>query len=112
MLDDNGEIVRGGGGGGNVPFVCNFCKAKFTGSHSRVRAHLLKISGTGIRVCSKITTDQIMEVQDFLALCEQRLREKAPRKVPLPPSSSMTGSGSSYFPFQERDEGGKKRRGG
>lgn len=39
--------------GGTKSFICNFCKGSFNGSYSRVKGHLLKISGHGIRACVK-----------------------------------------------------------
>ena len=41
-------------GGGNAKWRCEFCKMEFQGSYFRVKAHLLKISGQGIRVCAKV----------------------------------------------------------
>ena len=93
VIDVDGTVKIGGG---NVPFVCNFCKKNFKGSHSRVKAHLLKIPREGIKACTKVTAGNMAEMQQLLESCEQQLRDKAPHKVPLPPSSSMSGS-SSYF---------------
>ncbi|KAL5187080.1 hypothetical protein HKD37_05G012820 [Glycine soja] len=39
--------------GGNVVIKCNLCEISFIGSYTRVRAHLLKFSGEGVRPCSK-----------------------------------------------------------
>ncbi|KAL6219835.1 hypothetical protein ACLB2K_007594 [Fragaria x ananassa] len=75
-------------GEGNVPFVCNFCKKNFKGLHSRVKAHLLKILREGIKACTKVTAENMAEMQQLLESCEQQLRDKAPHKVLLPPSSN------------------------
>ncbi|KAL6130465.1 hypothetical protein ACLB2K_068844 [Fragaria x ananassa] len=96
--------------GGNVAFTCNFCGGKLTGSHSRVKSHLLRIKGTGVRIYPTITRDQTVELQALLDHCDQQLNAKAQHKVALPPSS-MTGSGTSYFPLREREDEVKKRRG-
>ena len=42
------------GRGGISRFKCHFCDEVFLGSYSRVRAHLLKISGSGVKICNKI----------------------------------------------------------
>ncbi|XP_050379561.1 uncharacterized protein LOC126796890 [Argentina anserina] len=97
-------------GGGNVTFTCSFCEKRFNGSHSRVEAHFLKIPRKGIKPCTKVTQAKMQEMQQLLDWCAQQLRERAPNKVPLPPSSSFSGSGSSYFPLMERDDEAKKRR--
>ncbi|KAL6205587.1 hypothetical protein ACLB2K_022844 [Fragaria x ananassa] len=83
--------------GGNVAFTCNFCGGKLTGSHSRVKSHLLRIKGTGVRICPTITRDQTVELQTLLDHCDQQLNAKAQHKVALPPSS-MTGSAHSLNP--------------
>jgi hypothetical protein len=42
-------------GKNNSRFKCHFCDEVFMGSYSRVRAHLLKISGVGVKQCTKIS---------------------------------------------------------
>ncbi|XP_050378269.1 uncharacterized protein LOC126795477 [Argentina anserina] len=97
--------------GDNVSVTCKICKRNFHGSHSRVKAHFLKLKGYGVIACPKVTSEQQSEMLELLESCQQQLSNRAPRKVPLPPSSSLTGSGSSYFPLEERDSATKKRRG-
>ena len=41
--------------GGNTHFNCNCCDETFVGSYSRVKTHLLKISGKGIKACMNVT---------------------------------------------------------
>ena len=41
--------------GGNTQFKCSYCDGTCVGSYSRVKAHLLKISGKGIKACMKVT---------------------------------------------------------
>ncbi|KAH1266386.1 hypothetical protein GmHk_01G001888 [Glycine max] len=40
-------------GGGNYEIKYNICNFTFNGSYTRVRAHLLKMTGKGVRVCQK-----------------------------------------------------------
>lgn len=49
-------------GGGNIAFKYNYYDITYKGSYSRVKAHLLKINGHGIRVCSKVSARQINEI--------------------------------------------------
>ena len=49
--------------GGNTHFKCNYCGGVFLGSYSRVKAHLLKISNKGIRVCPNVTLSHRLEMQ-------------------------------------------------
>ena len=74
--------------GGNKPFICNFCQGSFNGSYSRVKAHLLKISGHGIRVCAKVTKEEVGRLKKLQEEAELRVKEKLPKQVPLPSASS------------------------
>ncbi|XP_077230410.1 uncharacterized protein LOC143863586 [Tasmannia lanceolata] len=78
-------------GGGNVRWQCNFCSKSFSSSYTRVRAHLLKIAGQGIGPCSKVKASDLLAMQRFEEECKEIMKQNAPKKVPLPPSSS-TGS--------------------
>ena len=49
--------------GGNTRFKCNYCDGNFVGSYSKVKAHLLKSSGQGIRACIKVTSSHRLEMQ-------------------------------------------------
>ncbi|KAF3779125.1 hypothetical protein EJ110_NYTH33711 [Nymphaea thermarum] len=53
------KLGKGPGGGGNKMFNCNFCEVNYTGSYTRVEAHLLHIACVGIRPCPKLTKEEI-----------------------------------------------------
>lgn len=57
------RVEKMGEGGGNWRFECNFCHGEFKGSYYRVKAHLLKMSGHGIRVCSKVSSQNLFEMK-------------------------------------------------
>jgi len=41
---------------------CNLCNFSFNGSYTpRVRAHLLKLTGAGVRSCSYVTASKLVE---------------------------------------------------
>jgi len=44
-------------GGGNRIWSCNYCNKRVTGSYSKVKAHLLKISGQGVQICKEISKE-------------------------------------------------------
>ena len=48
--------------GGNTHFKCNYCDGIFRRSYSRVKAHLLQISGKGIRACKNVTLGHRLEM--------------------------------------------------
>ncbi|XP_077212459.1 uncharacterized protein LOC143847496 [Tasmannia lanceolata] len=78
-------------GGGNVRWQCNFCSKSFSSSYTRVRAHLLKIAGQGIGPCPKVKASDLLALQRFEEECKEIMKQNAPKKVSLLPSSS-TGS--------------------
>ncbi|XP_061366107.1 uncharacterized protein LOC133309353 [Gastrolobium bilobum] len=77
--------------GGNLSWKCNFCKKDYKSSYTRVRAHLLKISGKGIGKCLMVQNRDMIEMERLEHEAEQRKQSNAPRNVPLPPSTSSTG---------------------
>ena len=46
-------------GRGCTVFQCNYCQKIFRGSYSRVKYHLLKMSGNGIISCNKVTDEAL-----------------------------------------------------
>ena len=53
------------GGGGNYSFKCNFCGLTKHGSYTRVRAHLLRLSGKGIIICEKVSDEDIQRMKKY-----------------------------------------------
>ena len=48
------EVKKGNSKGGNKGFTCLHCENRYFGSHTRIIAHLLGITGKGIAACRKI----------------------------------------------------------
>ena len=101
--------------GGNTYFKCNYCDNVYMGSYSRVKAHLLGISGKGVRACSN-TKGHRQEMQQMHDKVENDKRERERRsEIPLPPPPPGRGL-APISPFR-RQEGsdstnlvdGKKR---
>ncbi|PWA39553.1 hypothetical protein CTI12_AA570960 [Artemisia annua] len=82
-------------GGGNVRFTCNYCGKSFPGSFVRVKSHLLKIGGTGIAKCTRVSSNDLVITQREQREFETRAAKVLPKEVPLPPSNSRTNSFSS-----------------
>ncbi|KAG5098451.1 hypothetical protein JHK82_048305 [Glycine max] len=51
------------GGGGNYEIKCNICDFTFNGSYTRVRAHLLKMTKKGVRVCQNVTIAKFIDLK-------------------------------------------------
>ncbi|XP_022156306.1 uncharacterized protein LOC111023231 isoform X2 [Momordica charantia] len=86
--------------GGNVSWQCNFCQETKRSSYTRVRAHLMKLSGYGIGICQKVTLKDVAEMQRLEDEAKIRKEKNAPKKVILPPPShnqaQSCGSMSDY----------------
>nr|CAD1833633.1 unnamed protein product [Ananas comosus var. bracteatus] len=85
-------------------FECNFLKqVYYNGSYYRVKAHLLRISGQGIKGCSKVTSDNIAEMKRLVEEVELGLRNFIPKQVPLPKTitnssnTSIESMGVQFF---------------
>ena len=71
--------------GGNTYFKCNYCGIVYMGSYSRVKAHLLQISGKGIKACLKVTKSHSLEMQQMHDQVENNKLEREQRsQIPLP----------------------------
>ena len=60
----------------------------FMGSYSRVRTHLLKVSGDGIRVCSKVPVEHKLKMQKLHDEIEKIKIEKGKKKLKM--STALT----------------------
>ncbi|GFY81043.1 hypothetical protein Acr_01g0008520 [Actinidia rufa] len=76
-------------GGGNWEFQCKFCNGIFKGSYTRVKAHLMKLTGKGISACKKVTNKNTVEMQNAIDEAELKSLNSRPKKVPLPPCVSL-----------------------
>lgn len=78
------KIDKIGVGGGNCKFQCSYCQLIFNGSYTRVKSHLLKIPGQGIRGCSKVTPQDIQEMRRVIVdQAEPKVRKNPLELVPL-----------------------------
>ncbi|PKU74598.1 hypothetical protein MA16_Dca024662 [Dendrobium catenatum] len=81
--------------GGNVSFKCNYCGGTYKGSYSRVKAHLLKIAGHRIKMCPKITTSQLIEINRQVDEAECRIKRALPKEIRLPSTHGSSHASSS-----------------
>ncbi|KAK2662694.1 hypothetical protein Ddye_001268 [Dipteronia dyeriana] len=56
------KIDKVGKGGGNVSFRYNFCMNVYKGSYTRVKNHLMKVRGSEIASCSRVTNANVLEM--------------------------------------------------
>ncbi|KAG5051982.1 hypothetical protein JHK87_004180 [Glycine soja] len=55
--------IKSVAGGGNYEIKCNICDFTFNGSYTRVRAHLLKMTRKGVRVCQKVKVAKLIDLK-------------------------------------------------
>ena len=85
--------------GGNTYFKCNYCGIVYMGSYSRVKTHLLQISGKGIKACLKVTNSHRLEMQQMHDQVENdKLERERKSQIPLPPPPP--GRGIPISPFR------------
>ena len=72
--------------GGNTYFKCNYCGIVYMGFYSRAKAHLLQISGKGIKACLKVTKSHRLEMQRMYdQVKNDKLERERKSQIPLPP---------------------------
>ncbi|KAG4990910.1 hypothetical protein JHK87_024367 [Glycine soja] len=107
------------GGGGNYEIKCNICDVTFNGSYTRVRAHLLKITGKGVRGCQKITNAKLIDLKNIDNEATLRVEKSKTKFVSLPlvstqhqmdtnilgvdPKKRKTSTVESAFNFQAKE---------
>ncbi|KAH1257597.1 hypothetical protein GmHk_03G007535 [Glycine max] len=81
--------IKSVGGGGNYEIKCNICDFTFNGSYTRVRAHLLKMTGKGVRVCQKVTIAKLIDLKKIDNEVTLRVERSKTKFVSLPPISTQ-----------------------
>ncbi|XP_068504437.1 uncharacterized protein [Phaseolus vulgaris] len=103
-------------GGGNNMIKCSLCDFSFNGSYTRVRAHLLRITGGGVRICANVTPSKLVEFKKLDNEASLKIEYSKKKKVPLPHVSDegkqsnnndlnpkLKGSLQAAFNIQGRD---------
>ncbi|XP_034229421.1 uncharacterized protein LOC117638397 [Prunus dulcis] len=88
--------------GGNTMFEFYYCHNTYKGSYSRVKFHLLKMSGNEIAPCKKVTDEVFAEMKKLVRECEHWLKSAAPRQVSLPNTGSLLCSSVSNVEQNKR----------
>ena len=66
-----------------------FREIVFNGSYTRVRAHLLKITGKGVPSCQKITPSRLEKLTKMDNEAALRIKRSKKKFVSLPPVSNQ-----------------------
>ncbi|RZC25650.1 hypothetical protein D0Y65_004374 [Glycine soja] len=81
--------IKSVAGGGNYEIKCNICDFTFNGSYTRVRAHLLKMTGKEVRVCQKVTVAKLIDLKKIDNEATLRVERSKKKSVSLPPVSTQ-----------------------
>jgi hypothetical protein len=85
------KIESNGPDGGNAVTECTFCGKQISGSYTRIRAHLLKISNQGVHICRQVTVPILEQLRKEVADAEAAISNSKPKSVPLPLQIGSTG---------------------
>ncbi|RZC20175.1 hypothetical protein D0Y65_006855 [Glycine soja] len=66
-----------------------YCDFTFNGSYTRMRAHLLKMTGNGVRVCQKVTVAKLIDLKKIDNEATLRVERSKTKSVSLPPVSTQ-----------------------
>ena len=77
--------------GGNAVWKCKYCSLEYRGSYSRVKSHLLRITGGGIKICPKVTKSVLGQLKNEVAKAADDTDKSKPKDVPLPVPTTIAG---------------------
>jgi len=69
--------------GGNAVWKCKYCTVEYRGSYSRVKSHLLRITGNGIKICPRVTKSVLGQLKNEVAKAADDTDKSKPKHVPL-----------------------------
>ena len=77
--------------GGNAVWKCKYCTVEYRGSYSRVKSHLLRITGNGIKICPRVTKSVLGQLKNEVAKAADDTDKSKPKDVPLPVPTTIVG---------------------
>ncbi|KAG4922195.1 hypothetical protein JHK86_051008 [Glycine max] len=82
--------IKSVAGGGNYEIKCNICDFTFNASYTRVRTHLLKMTGKGVRVSQKVTVAKLIDLKKIDNEATLRVERSKTKSVSLPPEETLS----------------------
>jgi hypothetical protein len=70
--------------GGNAIWRCKYCRLEYKGSYSRIKSHLLRISGGGIKICTAVDKFVLAQLQNEVAEAADEIERSKAKVIPLP----------------------------
>jgi len=70
--------------GGNAVWRCKYYKLEYKGSYSRIKSHLLRISGGGIKICTAVDKFILAQLKSEVAEAADEIERSKAKVIPLP----------------------------
>lgn len=70
--------------GGNAVWRCKYCKLEYKGSYSRIKSHLLRISGGGIKICTAVNKSILAQLKSEVTEAADEVERSKAKVIPLP----------------------------
>src|SRR6266540_4852188 len=88
-------VLERAGAGGNARWRCKYCRGEFGGSYSRVKSHLLRVQGTGIKICMKVTRSILAQLNNEVAKAKDVADKSKDKDVPLATARTQNVTGAA-----------------
>ncbi|XP_066342489.1 uncharacterized protein [Miscanthus floridulus] len=84
--------------GGNAVWRCKYCNLEYKGSYSRIKSHLLRITGGGIKICTAVTKSILAQLKSEIAEAADEIDKSKAKVIPLPVANmdASSSAGSAY----------------
>ena len=81
--------------GGNVVWRCKYGNLEYKGSYSRIKSHLLRITGGGIKICTVVTKSILAQLKSEIA---DEIDKSKAKVIPLSVANvdASSSAGSAY----------------
>jgi len=81
--------------GGNAVWRCKYCNLEYKGSYSRIKSHLLRITGGGIKICTVVTKSILAQLKSEIA---DEIDKSKAKVIPLSVANvdASSSAGSAY----------------
>ena len=84
--------------GGNVVWRCKYSNLEYKGSYSRIKSHLLRITGCGIKICIAATKSILAQLKSEIIEATNEIDKSKAKVIPLSVANvdASSSAGSAY----------------
>jgi len=89
--------------GGNAVWRCKYCNLEYKGSYSRIKSHLLRITGAEIKICTAVTKSILAQLKSEIAEAADEIDKSKAKVIPLPVANmDASSSADSAYSTKKR----------